>query len=105
MIETAIISFWLVSATLSFSEVPEVYSTYYKNAYYGSQLECKKQLDSSDLFKESFSEYWDSEANELNELKEYTVTDMKIHCMEWYLGKDGNLYPLNAGEYKPTISI
>ena len=106
MIETAMISFWLVSATLSFSEVPEVYSTYYKNAYYANKQECELQLKSSDVFEESFEKYWDSDAVELNDLKKFTVTDMKIHCMEWYLGKDGNLYPLHkTGEYKPTISI
>ena len=104
MIETALISFWMISATLQFEEVPEPYSTYYKNAIYSGMQECEFHMEQTTIdFESSFRKFWESESNPNDDAKEYTITDMEISCMQWYLGKDGQFYPMK--EYVPTISI
>tara|TARA_Y100001970_G_scaffold77370_1_gene98330 strand:- start:13039 stop:13353 length:315 start_codon:yes stop_codon:yes gene_type:complete len=104
MIETAIISFWMISATLQFDEVADDYSTYYKNAIYAGRQECEMHKQNLDIdFETSFKMFWESPSNPNDDLKEYEITNMEISCMQWYLGKDGNFYPIK--EYVPTISI
>lgn len=104
MIETALISFWMISATLQFEEVPEPYSTYYKNAIYSGMQECEFHMEQTTIdFESSFRTFWESEANPNDDAKDYTITDMEISCMQWYLGKDGEFYPMK--EYVPTLSI